>query len=557
MNAVLTFSPKQIRAAAEETNNPHSIVQAALEKLPKDAGAMYDPAIIDALKAIRRKDEAEYTRLTAPAKGCRTRLDKLTKGESNGQQDSYVDMILSVARENATFAHDADGAGIGLIEVGGHREVHLLNAPGFERWLRGQVYAAHQIGIPDQPLRTALATLAAIGTYEGEQIELHTRCAKHADAYYIDLCDEQWRVLRISADEWAVLDRAPVYFIRKPGMRALPPLTARGNIDLLWHHLNISADDHHLALTWLLDSLRPETPYPVLELCGEMGSSKSTTQRRLRALIDPHEVPLRARPKSIEDIHIAAANSHVCSFENLSSLSPEQQDALCILSTGGGYATRQLYTNGGEHVIQSKRPVVLNGINAVASQPDLIERVISVELSAITAAKRRDEQALEAAWQTDYPAIFTGLVALFSEALSLLPTVSIAKGMQKRMLDFQMLGESVCIALGGKENDFSKRLDTLHGDSVLRGLETYGISMGVQMLVDMSRTGNWKGTFLQLLTSLNGLHDIDRSNWPKSPRHLSSQLKRITPGLRRLGIAIDYKERTRAGANIEIARTKS
>ncbi len=146
----------------------------------------------------------------------------------------------------------------------------------------------------------------------------------------------------------------------------------------------------------------------------------------------------------MEDIHIAAANAQVCSFENLSSLSQDMQDALCILSTGGGYATRQLYTNGEEHVITSKRPVMLNGINAVATAPDLIERVITIELPTIAAGKRQDEQTMEAAWLRDYPAIFTGLLTLFAEALEMLPKVEIPEGMQKRMLDYQRLGEAVC-----------------------------------------------------------------------------------------------------------------
>ena len=313
-------------------------------------------------------------------------------------------------------------------------------------------------------------------------------------------------------------------------------------------------DARPLVLAWLLDSLRPDTPYPVLELAGEMGSSKSTTQRRLRALIDPAQVPLRGAPKSVEDIHIAAANAQVCSFENLSSLSAEMQDALCILSTGGGYATRQLYTNGGEHVIQSKRPVVLNGINGVATAPDLIERVISVELPAITAKKRQDEQSLEAAWQKDYPAIFTGLIALFSEALALLPTVQIPEGMQKRMIDYQRLGEAVCMALDGKGGDFSQRLDSLYGESMARGLESYGVAVGVQMLSARPEGREWEGTYLQLLTELNRMQEIDRSNWPRSPRHLSGQIKRIAPGLRRAGVRIEPAGRGATGAKVRIVR---
>lgn len=553
MNAPLKLTPAQVKQAAAEATDPQAIVRDALARLPGDKGAIYEDEVIEALRVIRRKSEAEYTRLTVNVKGQRTRLDKLTKGDTE-QPDSPQDAILALAREHATYAHTREGAGVALIEIDGQREVHMLNSAGFDRWLRGQVYVAHKVGIPDNAMKTAVATLGAVGMFDGPEIETHTRCAKQGDAYYLDLCDDRWRAIRITAGSWEVLDRSPVHFVRSAGARPLPQPGTRDNVNLLWKHLNVPRDARPLVLAWLLDAMRPDTPYPVLELCGEMGSSKSTTQRRLRALIDPVAVPLRGAPKCVEDIHIAAANSQICSFENLSSLTGEQQDALCILSTGGGYATRQLYTNGEEHVISSKRPVMLNGINAVATHPDLIERVISIELPTITATKRQAEQALEVAWEKDYPAIFAGLLTLFAKALERLPDVVIPDGMAKRMIDFQRLGEAITIAQGGKAGEFSKQLDTLHGESALRGLESYGVAVGIQMLAARPEGREWEGTYLQLLTELGRLGEVDRSNWPKSPRHLAAQIKRIAPGLRRASIRIEAAGRGATGAKVRIVR---
>ncbi|MFX7358995.1 hypothetical protein ABTJ04_19455, partial [Acinetobacter baumannii] len=83
---------------------------------------------------------------------------------------------------------------------------------------------------------------------------------------------------------------------------------------------------------------------------------------------------------------------------NLSSLTPEQQDALCTLSTGGGFASRQFYTNGEEHVLECKRPVMMNGIAVVAPRPDLIDRVIHIDLPRIPAEARRDDADTHAGW---------------------------------------------------------------------------------------------------------------------------------------------------------------
>ena len=140
------------------------------------------------------------------------------------------------------------------------------------------------------------------------------------------------------------------------------------------------------------------------------------------------------------------------------------------------------------------------------------------------------------------------------KALERLPAVVIPEGMAKRMIDFQRLGEAITLVQGGKAGEFSKQLDTLHGESALRGLESYGVAVGLQVLAARPEGREWEGTYLQLLTELGRLGEIDRSNWPKSPRHLSSQIKRIAPGLRRVGIRIEAAGRGATGAKVRIVR---
>lgn len=548
---LLSIPPEIVRQIAEETADPAAIVEGALSKLSADAGAMYEDQVISALKVIRQKDEAAYARFVSRAKKCKTRLDKLTAPERDNHQDSNQDLILQVAQADCQFHHDAEGRGVAVIAASGHREVHLIDSQSFKKWLRAAVFKAHRMGIPDQAMNTAIATLNAIGNHEGNLVDVHVRCAKLGNAYFVDLCDEAWRVVRIDAHGYSVLDGSPVFFIRNRGMRALPAPSGEGNLAKLWEHINIPESRRLLTLAWLLDGFRPDTPYPVLELTGEMGSAKSTAQTRLRDLIDPNEVALRSKPKTVEDIHVAASNSYVVSYENLSHLTAEQQDALCIVSTGGGYSTRQMYTNGDEFVMKSKCPIMLNGINPVASQPDLIERAISVELPSIPPQNRQDDQSLAENWGRDYPEILSGLLTLFAQALAGLEKVKIAGEQQKRMLTFQRLGEAASKALGHSEGEFSRQFDLAQGEGVIRGLETYGIANAIQVLLSGNKKP-WEGTYLSLLGEIGELPGIDRSHWPKSARHLASQLKRIAPGLRRLGIGIERLERDRQGSWVKI-----
>lgn len=547
----LLMPPELVRQAAEQTSDPIAIVTEAIGKLASDPGSVYEEPVLTALKTIRQKDEATYARLTAQARGCKTRLDKLTALDRDSHQDSAQDDILRLAQSNCTFNRDADGRCIAIVNNESHREVYYVDGSGFDDWLRSAYFAAYRRGISDMQLATAIATLSAIGKHQGSEQEVYMRCARLGEAYYIDLCDGKWRAIRVDKNSWEIVEKPPVLFVRTKTMRPLPEPRTPGRLDKLWAHINIPEDRRLLLLTWVIDCFRPDTPFPILELSGEQGSAKSSTQRHLRDLTDPNKVALRGRPKTVEDIYVGAANNWLVSFENLSHLTQEQQDALCTLATGGGFATRQFYTNGEEHVLESKRPVVLNGINPVASQPDLIERAISIEAPVIPPERRKDEQALEAAWQEDYPFILAGLLDAFSAALRQLPDIKLTH--KQRMADFQLLGEAIACGQRQPPGYFSKLYTDAVGEGTDRSLETYGVANALPMLLAWPAKQPWEGTFLTLLSDLNGLRGVDRSHWPVSPRGLANQLKRIAPGLRGRGILVENLGHTRKGAAVRIS----
>jgi hypothetical protein len=52
----------------------------------------------------------------------------------------------------------------------------------------------------------------------------------------------------------------------------------------------------------------------------------------------------------------------VLAFDNVSGLPGWISDTLCRLSTGDGFAVRQLYTDHDEVLFEATRPIFLNGI---------------------------------------------------------------------------------------------------------------------------------------------------------------------------------------------------
>ena len=112
-----------------------------------------------------------------------------------------------------------------------------------------------------------------------------------------------------------------------------------------WTLVNVPESSPLLVITWLIDCLRTDMPFPLLELIGEQGSAKSVTQSLLRRLIDPSAVELRSAPKSTEDVFVGAAGGWLLAYDNVSHLNADLQDTLCRIATGATHATRKLYTN--------------------------------------------------------------------------------------------------------------------------------------------------------------------------------------------------------------------
>ena len=310
--------------------DPVGVIEAALVRLADDVGVLAEDDVVRAFSILKATDLPTYLRLRHAAKKANrdcsvTVLDKLVRDELPGSDDdaSALDELVALARAQCQLHHDADRNAVAVIPMPTRREVWRVYSSGFEEWLRAAYWRAKEMGVPETTMKSALATLAAAGINDGDEIEVHVRAARCDDGYLIDLADAQWQAIHVTPQGWRVVSGSPVYFTRTPSMRPLPMPAAHGDIGLLWQHTNIPAHSRLMVLAWLLDCFRPDTPFPVLELVGEQGSAKSTTQSVLRSLVDPNKVMLRGRPKTVEDVFVAAANNWLVSYENLSGLTPE------------------------------------------------------------------------------------------------------------------------------------------------------------------------------------------------------------------------------------------
>ena len=262
--------------------------------------------------------------------------------------------------------------------------------------------------------------------------EVYARVASDRGQLFIDLGDQEGRAIRITADGWTIIESPPVRFRRTPDTRPLPMPERGGSISRLRPFLvNFSDDDFTLTVAILLSALQPHGPYAVLAAYGQQGAAKTSFLRLLRALTDPNRAMTTRLPSSARDLFIAARNSHVLTFENISQLSRRMSDDLCRLATGGGMRTRALWTDTDEATFIGARPIMMEGIANFVTEPDLLSRSIILTPAPLTSY--RSENELRAAFD-ECSAILGGLCDMLATGVRRLPETRIAD--LPRMADF-------------------------------------------------------------------------------------------------------------------------
>jgi putative DNA primase/helicase len=377
--------------------------------------------------------------------------------------------------------------------------------------------------------------------------EVHHRVAQGTKGQiFVDLHNEGNVVLEIDKHGYRRHDfaaEAPL-FIRTAGMTELPdPVGAVGNLELLRGFLNYGTEGNWILLVvFILYSLRPLGPYVILVVLGTAGSSKSTFSRILRLLIDPSSVPTQALPRAITDLMITASNSHLLVFDNVRTLSVELSDALCQLATGGGFRTRKLYSDEKETLINVKKPCILNGIDDVASQPDLVSRCILMELPTITV--RRTEADLNSEFAASIDVIFAGLMETLSKTLAELDNVTVVP--DTRMADFARFGMAVELAMNWPRDSFmdayahnqeQQMSDSLGDDPLAAAVRTL---VKTEVEPDMAYTKT-PTDLLAALREMATRNQVANKAWPMSPHSLSKRLKKMAPALKACGIDLAFQ----------------
>jgi hypothetical protein len=472
------------------------------------------------------------------------------------QREKIIDAVIAAG---VKFWHDRDGHAYAsvpcnVLEPDGavmHLPVRRRRFALTCRRLFGAanpVVSQHGIrpgSVSDSAMSEALPAFEAMALEQAGALDPHVRLIENEGAIWIDLGDDTYRAIRVTAKGWAVVKRANAPLIRPDGLRALPtPVRDATALTRLQKLLNIADDDDgksnfKLIVSWLVAALYPKGPYALIALDGEQGSGKTTTARMLRKLVDPNAADLRAMPRNEDDLLIAALNGRVVALDNVSYVENDMADALCRVATGAGFGKRTLYSDLGETIISVARPILLNGIPSLLGRADLADRSIAVTLPPIPDEKRRPETAVWADFHAAAPGILALLLDGLVSAMERLPALEIER--LPRMADFARIACAAAPAFGWTKDDMLKAMDVNREASVETIVESDPIAGAVRAVVTDSDNA-WKGTASALLEAINMRVAAEVKNergWPKDAARLSTRVKRVAPALRRAGVEVE------------------
>lgn len=506
-----------------------------------DAAAVVQPQATEPGKKVNHEDSEDDCE--KPAVGHAPRVTQAQR--------------LNAIADAAELFHGPDGdTAFATLSVNGHRETWPVKSRGFRQWLTHSFYQSEGKPPSAQALTEAVASIEARARFDGDAKTVHLRVAGHGDAIFLDLGNAAHEAVRITAGGWDIVTEPPVKFRRTRGMLALPTPERGGSLGALWRFVNIKDEDRPLFAGALVMALNPKGPYPAIVLHGSHGCAKSTAARVFKRLVDPNASDLRSEPREGRDLAIASWNGWCVALDNLSAIPGWLSDALCRLSTGAGFATRELYTDLDETIIEAQRPVIVNGIEEIVTRPDLLSRSIILYLPEIDDDRRRDEKAFWADFEAAQAATLGALLDAVSAALRNISTVRLAR--LPRMADFALWAVAAEPALGFRPGAFMAAYDSNVASGHELALEASPIASPVLALTDRG----WEGTAKELLAALETrADDAARKNreWPKSPKGVANALRRIVSNLQAKGVMVEFQDKPELDARrrqITIQRVK-
>jgi hypothetical protein len=411
-------------------------------------------------------------------------------------------------------------------------------------WLRRLMWEEEKRAVNGEYLKTAAGTLAAQAGFSGDVRELHTRAAWHEGELFYQL--RPGKVVRVGPRGWSFEARPSVLFRRFPNLKPLPDPESGGSLDGLLSLVNLKTErDRRLFTAYAVTASLPHVGRPILSANGPMGSGKTTAGRAVKRLWDPTAPEtVRYDPR---DFLQKVSHCHMPMLDNLSTLPDQAADTLCRLVTGEADSKRKLYTDDEDVIVELRRAVILNGINAPTDRGDVLDRSLVVELERIPDKERRTEEEIWAAFEHEHPRLLGAAFDVLSKTIARKASLRLSR--RPRLADWGEYAAAVYEVMGWGAETFLSDWDEV---VKVQNRAAFDGSPTAQAVIRfMKNREAYEGTSTELHKKLEGVAEnigvsVARDKaWLKSARWLWRRMQEANHLLVAVGIETSRREEGR------------
>jgi hypothetical protein len=300
---------------------------------------------------------------------------------------------------------------------------------------------------------------------------------------------------------------------------------------------------------------------PIPAVSGPHDSAKSTLLATIKYHVDP--------AKAIDSLvdrwggaqkddqrrrGLIVSRNYLTHFDNMSHLTNEESDELCIYATGADYQERKLHTNTEIVKYRLQANIGYNGINDLARNPDLLSRIIHFELE-----KLNQKVPFKQYWkqrENERPLVLGYIFDVIRRVISRYEREADRLSTTHRLADFIILGEIISQELGEEPGRFLTLFQNIAHEQTTKVIENNSFA---QILIEyilsrkymdankkpMTRWAIATTTFHTELVSFARAKGYDISRiweFPDDAVGLGIKLNKLKSTLVEVGIKIERKK---------------
>jgi hypothetical protein len=439
------------------------------------------------------------------------------------------------------FEDENTGELYAVYELNGHKEVHSMESVEFQHFLRrlfekdyqmqqeyfqskdearkrGTLFNfswncekvqlkifPHEKIIGKEHLNNSIQQLKATVT---ERRPLYLRSFYENGVLRYDLMGDEWKYIEIGGKEGIrICEGSYRYFKRydnshaqvAPAICVTEQDVSKGRIlfNNLVSSFNISDNETNdkmllLKVYWiaLYFNTSPKFPMPIPAISGPHDSAKSTLLATIKYHVDPlNEIDSlvdRWGGGQKDDQRrrgLIVSRNYLTYFDNMSHLTNEESDELCIYATGAGYQERKLHTNTEIVKYRLQANIGYNGINDLARNPDLLSRIIHFDLD-----KLMQKVPFKLYWkqrENERPLILGYIFDVIRRVIQRYEIEADGLSTTHRLADFIILGEIISQELGEKPGRFLTLFQNIAHEQTTKVIENNSFA---QILIEYIRS---------------------------------------------------------------------